>query len=153
MEHGKLVAVVLGEPDLGIVELELEAVRRRRGVPPGFVTLRAVLTEEDEPARLVRRLPLGVGDELGAHLGGYHHQTVLSIACSTSSASQKAADRYFQPPSASTATTIPSLRSPASLRATWPTAPDETPAKIPDRKSTRLNSSHVAISYAVFCLK
>src|SRR5690625_6331269 len=26
-------------------------------------------------------------------------------------------------------------------------------AAIPDRKSTRLNSSHVAISYAVFCLK
>src|SRR5690625_6969392 len=26
-------------------------------------------------------------------------------------------------------------------------------APIPDRKSTRLNSSHVAISYAVFCLK
>src|SRR5437870_7841064 len=25
--------------------------------------------------------------------------------------------------------------------------------RIPDRKSTRLNSSHVAISYAVFCLK
>src|SRR5437660_7298762 len=29
-----------------------------------------------------------------------------------------------------------------------------TPVQIPrDRKSTRLNSSHVAISYAVFCLK
>src|SRR5207253_7441924 len=27
------------------------------------------------------------------------------------------------------------------------------PADTPDRKSTRLNSSHVAISYAVFCLK
>src|SRR5690625_5813307 len=27
------------------------------------------------------------------------------------------------------------------------------PACAPDRKSTRLNSSHVAISYAVFCLK
>src|SRR5690625_4271756 len=26
-------------------------------------------------------------------------------------------------------------------------------ASYPDRKSTRLNSSHVAISYAVFCLK
>src|SRR5690625_6974788 len=26
-------------------------------------------------------------------------------------------------------------------------------ASAPDRKSTRLNSSHVAISYAVFCLK
>src|SRR5215510_15844681 len=27
------------------------------------------------------------------------------------------------------------------------------PGSVPDRKSTRLNSSHVAISYAVFCLK
>src|SRR5207302_4968204 len=27
------------------------------------------------------------------------------------------------------------------------------PRAIPDRKSTRLNSSHVKISYAVFCLK
>src|SRR5690625_5692119 len=27
------------------------------------------------------------------------------------------------------------------------------PPRSPDRKSTRLNSSHVAISYAVFCLK
>src|SRR5437660_5200362 len=27
------------------------------------------------------------------------------------------------------------------------------PAGLEDRKSTRLNSSHVAISYAVFCLK
>src|SRR5690625_6794738 len=26
-------------------------------------------------------------------------------------------------------------------------------SRFPDRKSTRLNSSHVAISYAVFCLK
>src|SRR5690625_5468985 len=31
-------------------------------------------------------------------------------------------------------------------------APGEEVAKL-DRKSTRLNSSHVAISYAVFCLK
>src|SRR2546427_5851102 len=28
-----------------------------------------------------------------------------------------------------------------------------TPAQRPDRKSTRLNSSHSQISYAVFCLK
>src|SRR5207249_9898481 len=27
------------------------------------------------------------------------------------------------------------------------------PGKLQDRKSTRLNSSHVSISYAVFCLK
>src|SRR6266480_2124144 len=27
------------------------------------------------------------------------------------------------------------------------------PASLPDRKSTRLNSCHMSISYAVFCLK
>src|SRR5690606_19144421 len=32
-------------------------------------------------------------------------------------------------------------------------SPDPSPASSPDRKSTRLNSSHVKISYAVFCLK
>src|SRR5690625_6551939 len=31
--------------------------------------------------------------------------------------------------------------------------PDQRPLIGRDRKSTRLNSSHVAISYAVFCLK
>src|SRR5690606_41659629 len=30
---------------------------------------------------------------------------------------------------------------------------DQLPSVGPDRKSTRLNSSHVKISYAVFCLK
>src|SRR5438067_3705489 len=32
-------------------------------------------------------------------------------------------------------------------------AVDETHEALRDRKSTRLNSSHVSISYAVFCLK
>src|SRR5690625_6078232 len=56
----------------------------------------------------------------------------------------------------------------ASLVSTWPAvsavdpvSPDEGMAELAgrlqlddlDRKSTRLNSSHVAISYAVFCLK
>src|SRR2546426_2982295 len=31
--------------------------------------------------------------------------------------------------------------------------PNETPNLTRDRKSTRLNSSHLVISYAVFCLK
>src|SRR5437868_12219207 len=31
--------------------------------------------------------------------------------------------------------------------------PCASPVRQPDRKSTRLNSSHVSISYAVFCLK
>src|SRR2546428_7460558 len=33
------------------------------------------------------------------------------------------------------------------------TGPQAKPTKIKDRKSTRLNSSHDQISYAVFCLK
>src|SRR5207253_7660645 len=49
----------------------------------------------------------------------------------------------------------------SSFRASVQVAPEfeatlfAAPPKVsyPDRKSTRLNSSHVAISYAVFCLK
>src|SRR6266571_5786842 len=37
-------------------------------------------------------------------------------------------------------------------RPATPTAPGARP-RPPDRKSTRLNSSHMSISYAVFCLK
>src|SRR2546426_3956413 len=35
----------------------------------------------------------------------------------------------------------------------WPSTPPPPPAPGQDRKSTRLNSSHLVISYAVFCLK
>src|SRR5690625_7024222 len=49
--------------------------------------------------------------------------------------------------------TRPSLAmSPPSLPPISTTA-STIPPPITDRKSTRLNSSHVAISYAVFCLK
>src|SRR5690625_6107424 len=43
-----------------------------------------------------------------------------------------------------------------TLKAEFPTLEDferDFPSLCLDRKSTRLNSSHVAISYAVFCLK
>src|SRR5215475_15275356 len=45
------------------------------------------------------------------------------------------------------------FRSPGcpSTRHSWPRPPGPPPPG--DRKSTRLNSSHVKISYAVFCLK
>src|SRR5258705_8896525 len=44
---------------------------------------------------------------------------------------------------------------PTPARATWWKAPRCAPWTRPraDRKSTRLNSSHLGISYAVFCLK
>src|SRR5438067_2971333 len=35
----------------------------------------------------------------------------------------------------------------------WDAGGDDSPRYRQDRKSTRLNSSHVSISYAVFCLK
>src|SRR2546426_6339583 len=43
---------------------------------------------------------------------------------------------------------------PITRRATRPLSrPPAPPSSSPDRKSTRLNSSHLVISYAVFCLK
>src|ERR1035438_10501520 len=44
-------------------------------------------------------------------------------------------------------------RSPSCDAIPAPLAPDEVTPPEPDRKSTRLNSSHLGISYAVFCLK
>src|SRR5207302_11403857 len=40
-----------------------------------------------------------------------------------------------------------------SAAGVWAAASAKRSAPPPDRKSTRLNSSHVKISYAVFCLK
>src|SRR5688572_32494082 len=53
-------------------------------------------------------------------------------------------------------------RHPPRRRITWPPPQqhhaqceqrEEDPLRVKDRKSTRLNSSHSQISYAVFCLK
>src|SRR3954470_3227430 len=140
VEHRELVAVVLGEPQLRVRQLELESIRRRRLVRPRLVALRPPVAKEEQPARFVRRFALGVRDELCAHAAGDHHQTVCSIEASTSSASQKSADRYFQPASARTATVVDPSRSAASLRATCATAPDDTPAKMPSSSSSRLTS-------------
>src|SRR5439155_19983497 len=43
--------------------------------------------------------------------------------------------------------------SPCRVPQAFPEPPSHSAEKSADRKSTRLNSSHVAISYAVFCLK
>src|SRR5256885_12434389 len=42
---------------------------------------------------------------------------------------------------------------PVHARNAWRGADQQRPAVHGDRKSTRLNSSHLVISYAVFCLK
>src|ERR671923_520104 len=140
MKDCELVAGVLGKPDLGVVELELEAVRRGSRVAARLVSLGSAVAQEHETAGLIRRLALRMDDERSADVARNHHQTVRSIARSTSSASQKSAERYFQPPSARIATTTPSSSSAASLRATCKTAPEETPAKIPSSSSRRRTS-------------
>src|SRR3989442_8334536 len=49
---------------------------------------------------------------------------------------------------------LPICKAPATcMKARRPVFIVALPAKATDRKSTRLNSSHVRISYAVFCLK
>src|SRR5690349_22396887 len=48
---------------------------------------------------------------------------------------------------------IPASRAAASPGAAPSAASAARPSVLRDRKSTRLNSSHVEISYAVFCLK
>ena len=49
VEDGELVAVVLREPDLGIVELQLEPIRRGGRVPAGRVALRASVARTTSP--------------------------------------------------------------------------------------------------------
>src|SRR4051812_9762924 len=98
VEDSELVAVILEEPHRGI-DVELETVRRGGAVAAGFVALSRSATEHDDTAGLVRDFDPRVFFEGGAHLGADHHQRSASISPSTSSASQKEADRYFHPAS------------------------------------------------------
>src|SRR5690625_6689737 len=51
-------------------------------------------------------------------------------------------------------TTTRTRAEPGTARTSWVASPSPSASDTgTDRKSTRLNSSHVAISYAVFCLK
>src|SRR3954451_1114032 len=150
VEDRELVAVVLEEPRLRR-RVQLEAVRRGRGVAAGHVALRGLPPEEHEPTAFVRRLGLRVLDERAAHLVGDYHQLPASIDRSTSSAAQKSAERYFQPPSGRMQTTVPLSSSPASFRATWTIAPDETPAKIPSLStSARRPATESAFETRIF---
>src|SRR5207253_6452400 len=58
-----------------------------------------------------------------------------------------------QSPCRSQRLTPPNMRAAGTSDSTWDAAVVRRAATASDRKSTRLNSSHVAISYAVFCLK
>ncbi len=64
MEDGELEAVVLEEEIGGVARTELEAVGARERVLARQVALGDAVAKRDQPARLVRRLGLRVGDEL-----------------------------------------------------------------------------------------
>src|SRR5579884_578137 len=133
VDDRELPAVVLEEPELRL-DLQLEAVRRRRCVPARLVAGGDALAEDEQPAALVRQLrPRMRRDRLPHGRGHGHHH---SFASSTAPPSQKLAERYFQPPSARMQTTAPSSSSSARRRATWRTAPLETPAKTPSASSS-----------------
>src|SRR5262249_57799392 len=115
------------------------------------VALRVTAAEDDQAACLVRRLHLRVLDELRADPRRDHHQTLSSIARSTSAACQNAAERYFHPASARTQTTTPSSSSSASLRATCATAPADTPANRPSRaRKSRTPATDSSVETSTF---
>src|SRR5699024_11262602 len=80
-------------------------------------------------------LPIFQGSIEGVEMTGVHRCTCAWAESSVS----VCFSRYLASTSTSMLTVDPGLRKPRVVRA--------------DRKSTRLNSSHVSISYAVFCLK
>src|SRR5207302_3510959 len=80
--------------------------------------------------------------------------TVVVLGTATAALLSEACGPSAQPAPASSGAAAPT----AAPQAAAPTAPAQAAAAAPtapaqDRKSTRLNSSHVKISYAVFCLK
>src|SRR5919108_1277859 len=151
VENREVIPLVLEEEVGRITRAELEPVRASQRVLARKVPLCNTVAERDETTGLVRRLGACVLDQLLADLGRNYHQTACSIACSTSSASQSGADRYFQPPSARIATTTPSSSSSARRRATCRTPPDETPAKIPSASSSaRIPATDSAFDTSTF---
>src|SRR5690606_41906445 len=88
--------------------------------------------------RALHSFPTRRSSDLGRPTGSATASSASSAVLSSSGPSPPATT------SGQTTFSPPSNSSPQSLRII-----DDTP----DRKSTRLNSSHVKISYAVFCLK
>src|SRR5699024_11763887 len=77
------------------------------------------------------------------HCCGLQPQAVTSTSCCCAQG-QKAPSGWPAPPVAKTG---------QRCGFCWPEPPIANLRTKKDRKSTRLNSSHVSISYAVFCLK
>src|SRR5262245_63667450 len=84
-----------------------------------------------------------------------------SLSCSVSSPTRRSPDLILASDLARAATTAESLRRAVGVPIEYEPLLHErnfgdvrgTPYADLDRKSTRLNSSHLGISYAVFCLK
>src|SRR5699024_11304133 len=79
----------------------------------------------------------------GRRTGCVHGEVIDEQSCRSSAASMG------PPASCSRRPRGPQRSSPGCAHPHFENAP----GKVEDRKSTRLNSSHVSISYAVFCLK
>src|SRR6188508_3893572 len=153
-----------GKP-VEVLGMDLIAVRRRRRIPRRLEAQRAPTRSgwafpDDQPARLVRDLGAGMvdhrlddgrgdGGRRGTWVDRAHHQlTPPSRASRMSSKSvvYVPAERYFQPPSGSSATMVPERILRASRAAATSTAPHDGPPKMPSRKT----SSRSAVSASMF---
>src|SRR5437773_5591202 len=101
-----------------------------------------LIGEEARPRRIARQHSnvVSPGDERGRDVAA--HEPRASRQCDEHEiGAASAAAQVGVPPPSSRNTSVP--RRPTIV----------TSASYTDRKSTRLNSSHITISYAVFCLK
>src|SRR6266571_2751493 len=87
------------------------------------------------PATAPEQMPTTVGLPLTAHSTSIQVNPATAVAICVTSMAMPAC--------------IPAVTAEPALKPNQPTHS----SAAPDRKSTRLNSSHMSISYAVFCLK
>src|SRR5690625_3771860 len=146
--NGRLGAMVFGDPAASRFQLNEDSCwtgspatsagnrhdDRPVGGPEVLAPLRAALSRGDrrEATRLEQMLQRGYTQA---------YQPLADLVIEQAAAG---------PSAVSTRRILDLAAATASTR--W-TAPTGEPAEDQDRKSTRLNSSHVAISYAVFCLQ
>src|SRR6266540_4213410 len=125
-------------PDLPICTLAPEAALRRTTESLSSILSEAISVIERASWALVKQSTMRCCSTWNLPIGSAHSAT---MAWSTASSTTPKASSTL-PSTASAPTETLSKVSSEARSASWV-----------DRKSTRLNSSHITISYAVFCLK
>src|SRR5579885_920660 len=115
------------------------AERAERGIAMEGQWGRQAVNTRDRATAMMPRMLYDRLDELGIDFGVVYPTAGLGIPRIADDATRRAVIRGFNVVTADYFKGLEDRLTPAAV--------------IPDRKRTRLNSSHVSISYAVFCLK